>query len=44
MRINSTQDEANREEMLTAIKLYYKKYGFSPTIRELKNITGIKSV
>lgn len=38
------QEEEIREEILIAINLYYDKYGFAPTIRELKSATGIKSL
>jgi repressor LexA len=39
----SIQGEVARAEIVTAIKLYYEKHGFSPSIREISDMTGIKS-
>ena len=41
--MKNIRGEATRAELLTAIKMYYDKHGFSPTVRELGDMVGLKS-
>lgn len=39
----SKQGEITRENILLAIEKYTDKHGFSPTVREIGDLSGIKS-
>lgn len=43
MKFTTIRGESIRAEILSAIKLYYDKYGFSLSVRELGDMVGLKS-
>lgn len=43
MRIERIESEIKTRELLTAIGMYIEKHGYSPAIRDLKDMMGLKS-
>lgn len=43
MNARKLHEEAVREEIITAIKMYRERHGFSPTVRELCSMIEINS-